>query len=243
MHLVIKCLSRGLQVRMRSSSPVRVVSLSILLSAFALISCSDDTPQVVVEERVAVNSTTATTIQQTTTTQPSPTTTISDQVSSTSTTELENIDPLLTNAASLSTGGLGPVAIGMSLSEAEEAARVSFVLSPGGSESCRSYSPASGAVGVSFIFNGEKLVRIEILSGPIKNRSGYGLGSSKLEIMNAFGERIQESASGDNISYVPVDKKDLEKRVIWQVDENDIVTSLRSGIVPHIAPLLSCLGE
>jgi hypothetical protein len=243
MHLVIKCLSRGLQVRMRSSSPVRVVSLSILLSAFALISCSDDTPQVVVEERVAVNSTTATTIQQTTTTQPSPTTTISDQVSSTSTTELENTDPLLTNAASLSTGGLGPVAIGMSLSEAEEAARVSFVLSPGGSESCRSYSPASGAVGVSFIFNGEKLVRIEILSGPIKTRSGYGLGSSKLEIMNAFGERIQESASGDNISYVPVDKKDLEKRVIWQVDENDIVTSLRSGIVPHIAPLLSCLGE
>jgi hypothetical protein len=230
-------------VRMRSSSPVRVISLSILLSTFALISCADDTPQVVVEESVAVDSTTVTTTRQTTTTQSAPTTTISNQVSPTSTTELENIDPLLTNAASLSTGGLGPVDIGMSLSEAEEAARVSFVLLPGGSESCRSYSPESGAVGVSFIFNSEKLVRIEILNGPIKTRSGYGLGSSKLEIMNAFGDRIQESASGDKISYVPVDKKDLEKRVIWQVDDNDIVTSLRSGILPHITPLLSCLGE
>jgi hypothetical protein len=175
--------------------------------------------------------------------QPSPTTTVPDQASSTSTTELESIEPLLTNAASLSTGGLGPVNIGMTLSEAERAARVAFVLLPGGSESCRSYSPESGAVGVSFIFNDEKLVRIEILSGPIKTRSGYGLGSSKLEIMNAFGERIQESASGDNISYVPVDKKDLEKRVIWQVDGNNIVTSLRSGVLPHITPLLSCLGE
>jgi len=197
----------------------------------------------VLEESVAVDSTTATTLQPTTTMQPSPTTTVPNQASSTSTTELESIEPLLTNAASLSTGGLGPVNIGMTLSEAERAARVAFVLLPGGSESCRSYSPESGAVGVSFIFNDEKLVRIEILSGPIKTRSGYGLGSSKLEIMNAFGERIQESASGDNISYVPVDKKDLEKRVIWQVDGNNIVTSLRSGVLPHITPLLSCLGE
>lgn len=228
---------------MRSYSPVRVLSLSLLLSAFAFTSCSDDSPQVVLEESVAVDSTTATTLQPTTTMQPSPTTTVPDQASSTSTTELESIEPLLTNAASLSTGGLGPVNIGMTLSEAERAARVAFVLLPGGSESCRSYSPESGAVGVSFIFNDEKLVRIEILSGPIKTRSGYGLGSSKLEIMNAFGERIQESASGDNISYVPVDKKDLEKRVIWQVDGNNIVTSLRSGVLPHITPLLSCLGE
>ena len=230
-------------MRMRSFSPVRVVVLSILLSAFALTSCSDDTPQVVLEESVAVKSTTATTLQPTTTVKPSPTTTVLDQVSSTSTTELENIEPLLTNAASLSTGGLGPVNIGMTLSEAEKAARVALVPLPGGSESCRSYSPKSGAVGVSLIFSDGKLVRIEILSGPIKTRSGYGLGSSKLEIMNAFGERIQESASGDNISYVPIDKKDLEKRVIWQVDENDIVTSLRSGVLPHITPLLSCLGE
>ena len=228
---------------MRSYSPVRVLSLSLLLSALAFTSCSDDSPQVVLEESVAVDSTTATTLQPTTTMQPSPTTTVPNQASSTSTTELESIEPLLTNAASLSTGGLGPVNIGMTLSEAERAARVAFVLLPGGSESCRSYSPESGAVGVSFIFNDEKLVRIEILSGPIKTRSGYGLGSSKLEIMNAFGERIQESASGDNISYVPVDKKDLEKRVIWQVDGNNIVTSLRSGVLPHITPLLSCLGE
>ena len=80
---------------MRSYSPVRVLSLSLLLSALAFTSCSDDSPQVVLEESVAVDSTTATTLQPTTTMQPSPTTTVPDQASSTSTTELESIDCLL----------------------------------------------------------------------------------------------------------------------------------------------------
>ena len=61
------------------------------------------------------------------------------------------IPPILTNSDTITTAGLGPVRVGHTLSEAQDAAGVIFNAASTGSEACQYYTPAAGATGASFI--------------------------------------------------------------------------------------------
>ena len=64
------------------------------------------------------------------------------------------IPPILTNSDTITTAGLGPVRVGHTLSEAQDAAGVIFNAASTGSEACLYYTPADGATGASFmVFN------------------------------------------------------------------------------------------
>ena len=89
--------------------------------------------------------------------------------------------------------------------------------------------------------NGE-VVRVDISSGPITTKSGYGIGSTKDAIKEAFGSKIQESAEGDQLTYVPLSDGDKNMRVIWELDAEGMVTSLRTGRVPHVTAKIGCSG-
>ncbi|MAW70248.1 MAG: hypothetical protein CL422_00420 [Acidimicrobiaceae bacterium] len=152
------------------------------------------------------------------------------------------LPPLLTNDDSITTAGLGPVRIGQLVEEAQSEAGVELIAASTGSEACRYYTPAAGATGASFMVVNGEVVRVDISSGPITTKSGYGIGSTKDAIKTAFGSKIQESADGDYVMYVPVSDGDKNMRVIWELDAEGTVTSLRTGRVPHVTPKIGCAG-
>tara|TARA_B100002052_G_C15802381_1_gene561763 strand:- start:310 stop:978 length:669 start_codon:yes stop_codon:yes gene_type:complete len=152
------------------------------------------------------------------------------------------IPPILTNSDTITTAGLGPVRVGHTLSEAQDAAGVIFNAASTGSEACQYYTPAAGATGASFMVVNDEIVRIDISSGPITSKSGYGIGATKDAIKAAFGSKIKESAAGDSLTFVPVTAGDKSMRVIWELDANGSVTSLRTGRLAHVTPKIGCVG-
>ena len=151
--------------------------------------------------------------------------------------------PTLTNADTITTAGLGPVRIGQTLADAQEAAGVTFNAASTGSESCQYYTPAAGATGASFMVVNGEIVRVDISSGPITTKSGYGIGSTKDAIKSAFGAKIEESSDGASLTLVPVTDGDNLMRVIWELDASGLVTSLRTGRASHVAPKIGCSGN
>ena len=151
--------------------------------------------------------------------------------------------PTLTNADTITTAGLGPVRIGQTLADAQEAAGVTFNAASTGSESCQYYTPAAGATGASFMVVNGEVVRVDISSGPITTKSGYGIGSTKEAIKSAFGSKIHESSAGDHLIFVPVTDGDNQMRVIWELDASGVVTSLRVGRTSHVTPKIGCSGS
>ena len=150
--------------------------------------------------------------------------------------------PNVTAESKLSTAGLGPVQIGHSLEDARTAAGSLMIAVPGGSDACRYFTVQNGPEGVRFLAVNAEIVRVDIESGPITTISGYGIGSTRSEIIEAFGDRIEDGPGLSAIQYVPVDTPDIDKRVVWEVDETGAVISLRAGRLPHIEPRVGCTG-
>ena len=150
--------------------------------------------------------------------------------------------PNVTPESKLSTTGLGPVQIGHSLEAASTAVGSRMIAVPGGSDACRYYTVQNGPEGVRFLAVNAEIVRVDIESGPITTISGYGIGSTRSEIIEAFGDRIEEGPGLSAIQYVPVDEPDIDKRVVWEVDDTGAVISLRAGRLPHIEPRVACTG-
>jgi hypothetical protein len=206
---------------------------TLLVTGMALAACGggDGEGEPFVSPTQAPSSTTSapasttTSLQPTTTTQP----------------------PLqLTNNAKLSTAGLGPVRIGMTVEEAERVAGVDLVPDNFGDENCRYYTPDRGTVGVGFMVSDGEVVRVDIFGdSPVTTLSGYGVGSSGEEITAAFTARIQRSVhpydeTGEYLVYVPVDEVDADKRVIWETDGTGTVVAMRSGRIPHVDLIEGC---
>ncbi len=167
-----------------------------------------------------------------------PTTTAADDAMA----EDEPDGPAVTVESKLSTAGLGPVQIGHSLDDARAAAGALLIAVTGGSDACRYYTVQNGPEGVRFLAVNAEIVRVDIEAGPITTISGYGIGATRSEIIEAFGDRIEDGPGLSAIQYVPVDAPDIDKRVVWEVNEAGAVISLRAGRLPHIEPRVACTG-
>lgn len=169
--------------------------------------------------------------------------TTSSSLPSTTTTTTE--PPLqLTSNAKLSTAGLGPVRIGMTVEEAERVSGVTLVPDDFGDATCRYHTPDRGPDGVGFMVSDGEIVRVDIFDGPITTLSGYGIGSTKQELTDAFSQRIEAGphpyTDGEYVAFVPVDELDADKRVIWETDIDGVVTAMRAGRVPFVEFIEGC---
>ncbi len=166
-------------------------------------------------------------------------TTVGDAMSGT---DEESDGPSVNTESKLSTAGLGPIQIGHSTEDAKTAAGALLIAVPGGTDACRYYTVQNGPEGVRFLAVNSEIVRVDVDSGPITTISGYGIGSTRSQVVEAFGDRIEDGPGLAAIQFVPVDAADVDKRVVWEVDEAGAVTSLRAGRLPHIEPRVACTG-
>ena len=132
--------------------------------------------------------------------------------------------------------GMGDIAIGMSVAEAETAIGGTIIELEPDANGCAQtriggdlQSPVLMVVGTGE-FSTSKIVRIDMVSGNA-TRSGIGIGSPAADVLNTYGERIE--AIGETLTYVPSDEADADYRIVMNV-VGDVVLSAHNGVLPYV---------
>lgn len=179
------------------------------------------------------------------TTPPTVTTTLPPE---TTTTTVAATAPPPTDV-SVSIRSLGPVRIGMTVEEAEEASGLTLAGEPDPtiSENCYFVAPEGtpGYEGVSFIVVDDRIGRIDIdPPSEITTRSGAGIGSTEQELRDLFPDQIADAAEfiidSRAVMFVPQDEIDEDHRVIFELDDAGAVTRYRSGVLPPVGFAEGC---
>lgn len=151
-------------------------------------------------------------------------------------------EPLSGNSP-LTTEGLGPVLVGMTLSEAEAAAGTAFMAeSAPPNASCRYFRPESLG-GVSFMVTNGEIARVDVSEPVVGTLSGIRVGDPIAGVLDEYGKRVTVEPGEFNpdhslLTYTPSDPSD-ETRIIFQTDGSH-VTGMRSGRLPEVEYVEGC---
>ena len=214
----------------------RLTALALALALIAAACGGDD----------AADTTTTTAAQTTTTTVAPTTTTTQATTTTTSTTTTLPVNPNISSSDTVTTRSFGPIRIGMNPQEANIAAGFGLALEFI-DDSCYYLLAEPVLDNVGFMVSDGTIARIDIFPGSkITTRSGAGIGMTEAQIIGLFGDKIETSAhpyvaGGKYLTFVPVDEADKNDRVIFETDENGIVTSFRAGRLPEVGWIEGCL--
>jgi len=149
----------------------------------------------------------------------------------------------------LSAEGYGALKIGMNDEQAERALHEKLTYNPFTNRGCSLFTmPQFEAVGLSFVMDHKKLVRINVdyfsaSSKPraIKTAAGIGLGSSEEELLKAYGSAADVKPNPGDPTWhtITVDSSDHTGGLVFETDGSK-VTSMRGGAFPSIALLNGC---
>lgn len=212
---------------MKNNATLMVVALAVLGAA-----CSGDggADATVLPTSTVITQTTQTTPpSQTTTTLFTPTTLAPDSEGT--------VPPgaSLTQSSNISTVGMGPVLVGMTVAEAEAAAGMRLLGEP--NSDCYYVEPESGIPGVGFMVLDGRIGRVDVYaSGTVATVSGARIGMTEGEIVALFPGQIEESFEyfdGKALIFVPVDEVDREYRVVFEI-QSGVVFGMRGGILPAV---------
>lgn len=148
--------------------------------------------------------------------------------------------PALTESSRLTTNSLGPVRVGLTMTEAEKISGRTFsktkdrVNRPDGS--C-AYFNANGLSGVSFMFINGKVARIDVQNPKIMTLRGAKIGDSEAQVKALYPEQLKITPNpyrGDHfLTFYPKDLKDRDYRLIFKTRKGRI-SALHSGKVPAV---------
>jgi hypothetical protein len=154
--------------------------------------------------------------------------------------------PKLTAASQVGTNGLGPVLVGMTVTQAEKAAGRKFDTDKEGPDGqvCL-YSKPQGLPGVGFMVINGKIARVDVWDNrQIKTFRGAKIGDSEARIKQLYGNQIKVEQheyrrNGHYLVFVPKDKADQNFRVVFETDGQK-VTQFRSGRLPEVEYVEGC---
>ena len=149
----------------------------------------------------------------------------------------------LTPRSKVSTAGLGPVKIGMTVRQAE---RAGGDLRWQGSalHGCRYLRPADRRIEASFMVIDRRITRVDVSRPGIRTPSGFTVGSSERAVRRAFAGRLritrhEYKRGGYYLEFVPRDRTDAGRRVIFETNGRS-VTYIRAGRLPQVRYIEGC---
>jgi hypothetical protein len=145
----------------------------------------------------------------------------------------------LTDSARVSTLGLGPVFMGDTLAEVGEKVGAELLGDEAGSDMCRYYVLPGGPPGVQFMVAFDRIARVDIDDpSVITTRSGAGIGSTRQEVLDLLGDKVQVSPHPDGVgeflTFVPTDEKDKNLRIVFETNADNVVVNYRTGQLPEV---------
>jgi len=146
-------------------------------------------------------------------------------------------------SSKLSTAGLGPVKIGMTVRRAERAGKVDLVGGPR-LGNCRHVRPRNKRIRASFMVIGRRIARVDVARRGIRTLSGFTVGTPARAIRAAFGRRLrvtqhEYNRDGKYLEFVPRDRVEAGRRVIFETD-GERVTHIRAGKLPEVRYIEGC---
>ncbi|MBD2058000.1 hypothetical protein H6F88_18590 [Oculatella sp. FACHB-28] len=151
----------------------------------------------------------------------------------------------LSSQSPLTLNGIGPVRVGMTLAEAEQAARVPIPAADTDDNGC-GYTQPQGIENLLLMVTDNQIARVDVVrDSTIRTLNGAGIGNTRAEIEAMYPGQIEVSPheyvqGGHYLTYVPTDVSDRNYRIVFETDENDIVTRLRSGKLPEVTWVETC---
>ena len=166
--------------------------------------------------------------------------------------ELSAESPTPTGIQQLSLRGMGSVLLGMTVDEVEQVLGTTLDFSAAGSDGCYYATDPTDVVSPDFMVlsptgdpSGGEIVRIE-LGVEHSTRSGLHIGSTKADVLAAYGDRIEAtphpydgSPGSEYLTYVPADAADAEYRLILETSA-DRVVAIRAGLLPAVLWIEGC---
>lgn len=152
----------------------------------------------------------------------------------------------LTTASRVQANGIGPVRIGMTVPEAEQATGMRLVGIGHSSEdgSCFYVGPEDDALDIGFMVMNGEIARVDVgRNSPILTLSGAGVGDSEARIFALYPGQIEVRGHpyvvGHYLTFVPRDEVDKQYRVIFET-QDDRVTAYRAGRLPEVLLIEGC---
>ena len=154
----------------------------------------------------------------------------------------------LSTASRLTLTSLGPLAVGMTMDAASQAANQRFTqVASGGEEyGCLYFRPQEGPEGVSLMVIDGKIARIDIDTAQIATLSGIRLGDTAAKVRQVYGDRLEAQPheyvpGGQYLIFVPTEAASQDYRVGFETDERGIVTRMRNGLVGAALAIEGCV--
>lgn len=142
----------------------------------------------------------------------------------------------------LTPAGLGPVRIGMSVSELETIPGLAVSVEPRARTGCGYALPDGSSPGVAIMLDAGRVVRIDVEEPRIRTEAGVGVGDGESAVLAAYGpDRVASTAH----EYVPgghylTVSPPLGGTVIVFETDGAVVTSIRVGRRPHVTYTEGC---
>jgi hypothetical protein len=151
----------------------------------------------------------------------------------------------LSSQSTLTLDGIGPVRVGMTTTQAEQAAGVPIPAADTSDNGC-GYTHPQGIENLLFMVVGNQIARVDVVrDSPIRTTSGAGIGNTAAEIEAMYPGQIEVwphkyVQGGHYLVHIPTDAGARNYGIVFETDENDIVTQLRSGKLPEVTWVEGC---
>jgi len=151
--------------------------------------------------------------------------------------------PALTASSRASSGGLGPVKVGMTKRQAQRAARTALVYSGSDRRGCRYLVPRNRSIRAAFMLTNNRVARVDVSVRGIATPSGIRVGDSEAAVRRRFAGRLTVTrhtyTDGGYLEYVPQDADDVNRRVVFETTEGR-VSMIRAGRLPEVRYIEGC---
>jgi hypothetical protein len=167
-----------------------------------------------------------------------------------------NAQSRLSEQSKLAIDGIGPIRVGMTISQAEKSAGIRLVQKSPNISGCYHVYPQNGPANLGFMVIGhqqenrsvrerDRIARVDVWrNGRIMTVSGAKNGDTEARIKALYPGKItvtrhKYDGNGHYLTFTPQDPEDRNYRLIFETDGKR-VTQFRSGKLPEVAYIEGC---
>jgi hypothetical protein len=140
--------------------------------------------------------------------------------------------------------GIGPVRVGMTVSQAAKAAGTRLV-GDRPNQYCYYVRPQGNKKDIGFMISGGRIARVDVYKdSQITTVKGAKIGDTEARIKSLYPGQIQVTLhkyvpGGHYLTFVPKDPSDRNYRVVFETD-GKLVTGFRAGKLPEVEYVEGC---
>ncbi len=148
----------------------------------------------------------------------------------------------LTSQSKVSINGIGPIQVGMTVSQAAQAGSIRLVKSPNQDNSCYYVNPQGEPREVGLMVTNGTISRVDVRKNSrITTLSGAKIGDTEARIKSLYPGQIQVTphkyTNGHYLTFVPKDGSNY--RVVFETDGQRVI-QFRSGKLPEVEYVEGC---